>query len=123
MPTDVCSSLPSAALLLTYSGMSEARKDGAEPAHKFANMSINTKSPEHGSRPAQPPRPVQQPVEEEEEDDAEEEDENDPFADRNAVATPRVERSEPVWYVYHFCLYLMKELTNVVFLGRKFELM
>lgn len=27
----------------------------------------------------------------------EDEDENDPFADRNAVITPRVERSEPSW--------------------------
>lgn len=25
------------------------------------------------------------------------EDENDPFADRNAVVTPRVERNEPNW--------------------------
>lgn len=29
-----------------------------------------------------------------EEEDA---DENDPFADRNAVATPKVERAEPTW--------------------------
>lgn len=26
-----------------------------------------------------------------------EDDENDPFADRNAVVTPRLERSEPSW--------------------------
>lgn len=31
------------------------------------------------------------------EPDEDEEDENDPFADRNAVVTPRVERSEPSW--------------------------
>lgn len=36
------------------------------------------------------------------EDDSEvedevDEDENDPFADRNAVITPKVERSEPTW--------------------------
>jgi len=80
-----------------YRRISEARRDSVEPAHKFANMSISTKSPEHGSRPAQPPRSIQQPVQEDEEDDLEEEDENDPFADRNAVATPHVERSEPVW--------------------------
>ena len=47
-------------------------------------------------RPTPPPRPAVQ-HKEEEEDDFEEEDENDPFADRNAVITPRVERSEPVW--------------------------
>ncbi|MCJ1387635.1 putative actin patch assembly and actin polymerization protein [Xylographa bjoerkii] len=34
---------------------------------------------------------------EEEEDDFEEEDENDPFADRNAVATPRVEKGPMTW--------------------------
>jgi hypothetical protein len=32
-----------------------------------------------------------------EEDDYEDEDENDPFADRNAVTTPKVERGEPRW--------------------------
>lgn len=31
------------------------------------------------------------------EDDSEDEDENDPFADRNAVVTPKVERAEPTW--------------------------
>jgi hypothetical protein len=32
-----------------------------------------------------------------EDDDYEDEDENDPFADRNAVVTPKVERGEPKW--------------------------
>lgn len=31
------------------------------------------------------------------ESEPEEEDENDPFADRNALATPRVEKGEPTW--------------------------
>jgi len=31
------------------------------------------------------------------EDDYDDEDENDPFADRNAVVTPKVERGEPTW--------------------------
>jgi hypothetical protein len=63
-------------------------------------LHISGKSPSPETRPPPPPRPVQQPPEEEEdEDDFEEEDENDPFADRNAVTTPKVERSEPVWYV------------------------
>lgn len=30
-------------------------------------------------------------------EDGFEEDENDPFADRNAVITPKVERAEPTW--------------------------
>lgn len=30
-------------------------------------------------------------------EDGFEEDENDPFADRNAVITPKVERTEPTW--------------------------
>lgn len=36
-------------------------------------------------------------LDEEEYEDDFEEDENDPFADRNAVSTPGVERSEPSW--------------------------
>ena len=62
--------------------------------------------------PQQPPRPgfIQMPSangkqkaddegeeEEEEDDDIEDEDENDPFADRNAVQTPRVEKSAMAW--------------------------
>ena len=63
--------------------------------------------------PLQPPRPGFIPMpsvngkqradegeeeeEEEEDDDVEEEDENDPFADRNAVQTPKVEKSAMAW--------------------------
>jgi LAS seventeen-binding protein 5 len=63
-------------------------------------LHISGKSPSPESRPPPPRRPVVQPPEQDEdedEDDFEEEDENDPFADRNAVTTPKVERSEPVW--------------------------
>lgn len=42
---------------------------------------------------APPPPPPPPPQEEEEE----EEDEDDPFADRNAVETPRIEKGEPKW--------------------------
>lgn len=67
-------------------------------AQQLAGLHISTKNPSPEARPPQPPRPVQQPVEEDEdEDDFVEEDENDPFADRNAVTTPKVERNEPVW--------------------------
>lgn len=55
----------------------------------MAGLSIGN----HNKRPA--PAPPQE--EEEEEKVEEEEDENDPFADRNAVETPMVEKSEPKW--------------------------
>ena len=37
----------------------------------------------------------------EDEDEAEEEDEDDPFADRNAVGTPKVEPSGMTWYIQY----------------------
>jgi len=43
------------------------------------------------------PPPPPQPDSGDEEEDLEEEDEDDPFADRNAVVTPKVERGEPRW--------------------------
>lgn len=74
--------------------MSDRGKE-SETTSQLAGLHISqaSSSPE---RPRPPPRPVQQP-EVDDEDDFEEEDENDPFADRNALATPRVEKSEPVW--------------------------
>ena len=71
----------------------EKSKDG-DATQQLAGLHIGGKRPEQ--RPPQPPRPAQPPPAEEE-DDFEEEDENDPFADRNAVTTPKVERSEPSW--------------------------
>lgn len=77
--------------------MSEKGKE-QEAVTQLAGLHISGKSQGPEARPPPPPRPVQQPPEEDEdEDDFEEEDENDPFADRNAVTTPKVERSEPVW--------------------------
>lgn len=71
---------------------------GTDTANQLAGLHIGGKSPETEARPPPPPRPAQQPPEEDDdEDDFEEEDENDPFADRNAVTTPKVERGEPVW--------------------------
>ena len=67
-----------------------------DAASQLAGLHI-TKSPTPEARPPPPPRPVQPPPEDDDEDDFEEEDENDPFADRNAVTTPKVERSEPRW--------------------------
>ena len=70
----------------------------SEATQQLAGLHIGSKSsPVPEQRPPQPPRPVQPP--QDDEDDFEEEDENDPFADRNAVTTPKVERSEPSWWV------------------------
>ncbi len=79
-------------------GMSDKGKENAT-ANQLAGLSISTKSPSPPRPPRQPPRPAPQPEPEEDEDDFEEEDENDPFADRNAVVTPKVEKKEPVWSV------------------------
>jgi hypothetical protein len=68
----------------------------SETAQQLAGLELGGRGKEPEQRPPQPPRPVQPPPEEEE-DDLEDEDENDPFADRNAVNTPRVERGEPSW--------------------------
>ncbi|KUJ12310.1 uncharacterized protein LY89DRAFT_688056 [Mollisia scopiformis] len=78
-----------------YKTMSDKGKENAA-ANQFAGLSLGTKSPSPPRPPRQPPRPAPQP-EPEEEDDFEEEDENDPFADRNALQTPKVEKKEPVW--------------------------
>ncbi|KAJ4400763.1 hypothetical protein N0V85_005675 [Neurospora sp. IMI 360204] len=82
------------------------------PAAGMAGLSItNTPAspPPMPPRPAPPPRPsaaskpsmLKPPtrrVEPSDDEDSEaEEDENDPFADRNAVSTPKVESDEPKW--------------------------
>ncbi len=75
----------------------------------MAGLNIDT-APPKPPRPAAPPRPsaqkptsfsppVRRQVEpsDDEDDDYEDEDKDDPFADRNAVVTPKVERGEPSW--------------------------
>lgn len=74
--------------------MSSEKGKEDDATHQLAGLHIGGKSQEQP--PPQPLRPTQLPPEDEE-DDFEEEDENDPFADRNAVTTPKVERSEPTW--------------------------
>ncbi|KAI0204537.1 hypothetical protein F4808DRAFT_346046 [Astrocystis sublimbata] len=50
------------------------------------------------SKPPAPPRPVSPPPRRDEsENDSVDEDENDPFADRNAMETPMVEKEAPRW--------------------------
>ena len=71
---------------------------------QMAGLSLDLAQP-----PAQPPRPSFTVVppsvskgkevedSDEEEEEGEEEDENDPFADRNAVGTPRIEKDGMTW--------------------------
>ncbi|KAI0899229.1 hypothetical protein F4806DRAFT_506923 [Annulohypoxylon nitens] len=73
------------------------------PTSPVSDMAQLSMGPSHPPRPVPPPRPsaaskpsislhtIPEPESEEEED------ENDPFADRNAVITPRVENGEPRW--------------------------
>ncbi len=49
------------------------------------------------SKPRIFPQPTPQSVQDDGADDSVEEDENDPFADRNALPTPLVEKAEPQW--------------------------
>jgi hypothetical protein len=73
---------------LTSTVATEANK-GKSPADSAATSlaGLQISSP----RPV-PPTPV-----EDEESEVEEEDENDPFADRNEVETPAIEKEEPKW--------------------------
>ncbi|MCJ1479637.1 putative actin patch assembly and actin polymerization protein [Lambiella insularis] len=71
---------------------------------RMAGLSIggDAKAPAQAGRPSFMPMPpangkANVKEDEEEEDDAVEEDENDPFADRNAVVTPMVEKSGMTW--------------------------
>ncbi|KAJ4414067.1 hypothetical protein N0V82_008141 [Gnomoniopsis sp. IMI 355080] len=83
------------------------------PSSEMAGLNITPASPPPPpARPAAPPRPsaMSKPQshlspphgktateDDSEEEDEIDEDENDPFADRNAVITPKVERAEPTW--------------------------
>jgi len=85
--------------MLAAKGKANVDADGAQ---QLAGLHIGSSSSPPAAAPSMPPRPKMpepEPEPEDEEDDIVEEDENDPFADRNAVATPRVERGEPTWKV------------------------
>ncbi|KAK5626119.1 hypothetical protein RRF57_001834 [Xylaria bambusicola] len=79
----------------------------SSPVADMAGLSLNSNNshrrsapprPSHPAKlPTPPPRPLSPPSRQAESDDESEEDENDPFADRNAVETPMVERGEPRW--------------------------
>ncbi|KAL1850114.1 hypothetical protein VTK73DRAFT_9750 [Phialemonium thermophilum] len=81
------------------------------PTSGIANLNISGGRPPSPPAPPRPPRPSAlskpplpaspRPAPAENESDGgenvDDEDENDPFADRNAVVTPKVERGEPRW--------------------------
>ncbi|TGJ88197.1 hypothetical protein E0Z10_g607 [Xylaria hypoxylon] len=79
----------------------------SSPVADMAGLSLNPSISPRRSAPPRPspqskmpapPRPLSPPSRHGESDnDSAEEDENDPFADRNAVETPMVEREEPRW--------------------------
>ena len=81
--------------------------DGATTKHaqqSFAGLTIGEPSTQHPTSNGKA-RAIDE-SEDEEESDVEEEDEDDPFADRNAVSDPKVERPGMTWYVYSFDLSL-----------------
>ncbi|KAK3381302.1 hypothetical protein B0H63DRAFT_524031 [Podospora didyma] len=91
-------------------GKSGSPTSPRSPLAGMAGLSLSPSSPPQPPRPMPPPRPsattkpsmssprqVRRQMESESEDDFEEEDENDPFADRNALVTPKVEHDEPKW--------------------------
>jgi hypothetical protein len=95
---------------LEYESAKLARRTSGQgdPQESFAQLSLN----EAADAPVRPPRPTglaMPPVptaigkqrmpepESDDEDEIEDEDEDDPFADRNAVKTPHVEKSGLTW--------------------------
>jgi LAS seventeen-binding protein 5 len=84
-------------------GQKSPSSPGTGVQSKLAGLNLGNVPP-----PAMPPRPPTVAVdspgggkgkakEESEDEEEEEEDENDPFADRHAVSTPKVEADEPRW--------------------------
>jgi hypothetical protein len=80
----------------TCTVISEKGKE-SDVSQSFAGLQINRKNSSPEARPPPPPRLAQPAPVDEDEDDFQSEDENDPFADRNALHTPKVERDEPTW--------------------------
>ncbi|KAF3761411.1 hypothetical protein M406DRAFT_353075 [Cryphonectria parasitica EP155] len=104
-----------------YRMMTEKAKSPSSPRSPTSAMASLSITPSSPPPPAQPPRPAAPPrpsatlkpssqlavpgrpqpppaaTSDDESEPEDEEDENDPFADRNAVITPKVERGEPTW--------------------------
>jgi len=83
-------------MLMPSKVTSEKGKE-SEVSQQFAGLQIDRKGSSPEQRPPPPPRPAQPPPAADEGDDYPSEDEDDPFADRNALNTPAVERDEPRW--------------------------
>jgi hypothetical protein len=86
---------------LEYESAKLARQTSGQggQADAFAQMSLNeAAAPNRPARPTGLSMPLQKMPEPESESEPEDdEDEDDPFADRNAVKTPRVEKSGMTW--------------------------
>ena len=82
---------------------SKARRmsGGASPEQAMSGLSLNAiaASPTKPAKPAAIPFSAPRRHEQEsEEEDIEDDDEDNPFADRNAVKTPHIEKSGMTWY-------------------------
>ncbi|KAG9232319.1 vhs domain-containing protein [Amylocarpus encephaloides] len=78
----------------------DTSNDYSFSSNEMAGLYISPTAPIPKQHPPPPPRPSQRPPPPPpEEEKVEEEDENNPFADRNALDTPRIEKEEPRWRV------------------------
>jgi LAS seventeen-binding protein 5 len=99
-------------VVATLNAKGKDTADADAPSDSVAGLSIEPSPPPQPRRPSAPPRPsaqskpvtplaralqAQRAPPPPDDDNGEDEDENDPFADRNAVTTPKVERGEPRW--------------------------
>ncbi|KAK1759481.1 putative vhs domain-containing protein [Echria macrotheca] len=89
---------------------SPGSKDSGALAAGMAGLRFSPSPPPQPPRPSPPPRPSaaskpshltqprkNEPSDDEDDDSVNDEDENDPFADRNALKTPKMESDEPKW--------------------------
>ena len=73
--------------MATKKGKESLRRSSSPPVSELSGLHI---------KPPAPPRPAARPRDEpEEEEEEEDDDDDDPFADRNVVETPAIERGEP----------------------------
>ncbi|TVY51671.1 Protein lsb5 [Lachnellula cervina] len=79
-----------------YNKVTSGKGKETDVSQQFAGLQIDRKGSSPEQRPPPPPRPAQPPAAVEG-DDYPSEDEDDPFADRNELNTPAVEKDEPRW--------------------------
>ncbi|TVY87634.1 Protein lsb5 [Lachnellula willkommii] len=80
-----------------YNKVTSGKGKETDVSQQFAGLKIDRKGSSPEQRPPPPPRPAQPPPAADEGDDYPSEDEDDPFADRNELNTPAVEKDEPRW--------------------------